>query len=540
MFALNIDIAYNAIMNKPKIKNIYILLPLLSVLLLLLGFRYSILSWLAFISLVPILIFADKAKKENWSSKKIFWSLYVAGVIFWAGNTSFIISIKPQLWSGISGPLVTILLYFIWVLIFLSYSTGWFGISYYLSREQTRLSSYKTFIIGVPLIWAILEYVKAFIFSIIFYGKGGSIGPIWTMGSLGYQITETPLSYISRFIGLYGCSALIVLINVCIFYTLRKKYKPIIITLISSLALSLIAFIIYQPNGKTINVAAIQLQAETNEFYLAKIQALSDQKSLNKQDISLLVLPEGTPFIEQKPNSQYIESLPKSLFRRSDFIAVAGGQTSGDGYKSERIIYTDKLGNKINEQEKTFLIPIGEYSPYFLNELFSLLGKNDLKNQYLAYRENSKGRYPEYPFVHNGIAYGTLSCSGIIAPEYYRNITKKGSNILIDSARLDIFRGSPGFFNQTRETLRYQTIANARPLVQSTYGGYSYIYDANGKVIANTNNLNTDLIEGAVKTSSRNTFYSQFGEFIIPTSIIVLIFMFLGLDKKIYKMKKHQ
>ena len=486
MFALNIDIAYNAIMNKPKIKNIYILLPLLSVLLLLLGFRYSILSWLAFISLVPILIFADKAKKENWSSKKIFWSLYVAGVIFWAGNTSFIISIKPQLWSGISGPLVT------------------------------------------------------FIFSIIFYGKGGSIGPIWTMGSLGYQITETPLSYISRFIGLYGCSALIVLINVCIFYTLRKKYKPIIITLISSLALSLIAFIIYQPNGKTINVAAIQLQAETNEFYLAKIQALSDQKSLNKQDISLLVLPEGTPFIEQKPNSQYIESLPKSLFRRSDFIAVAGGQTSGDGYKSERIIYTDKLGNKINEQEKTFLIPIGEYSPYFLNELFSLLGKNDLKNQYLAYRENSKGRYPEYPFVHNGIAYGTLSCSGIIAPEYYRNITKKGSNILIDSARLDIFRGSPGFFNQTRETLRYQTIANARPLVQSTYGGYSYIYDANGKVIANTNNLNTDLIEGAVKTSSRNTFYSQFGEFIIPTSIIVLIFMFLGLDKKIYKMKKHQ
>ena len=111
-------------------------------------------------------------------------------------------------------------------------------------------------------------------------------------------------------------------------------------------------------------------------------------------------------------------------------------------------------------------------------------------------------------------------------------MTKKGANILVDSAELDILRNSPNFFNQTRQSVRFQTIANSRPFVQASYGGYSYILDANGNTISKTSNFNTDVIYGSVNVSSKKTIYSRYGEIIIPISIIILSFYVLGLNKK--------
>jgi apolipoprotein N-acyltransferase len=507
-------------------------LPFLSSIMLMLAFRFSNFGWLAFIAIVPIFFFIKYANKNNFSSKKKLLYLYSSNILFWTFVASFIIGVKPELWAGIRGNIVTSMVYITWIMVILFWSLSSLAVSYYLSRKSTKLNNLTSMLIILPLLWSLADYLNSWLFSFVVYGHGGSLGPFWNFGFLGFQIADTPLSYINRFIGLFGSTALVVIINVCVYYMFLKKYRPFLITLSLSIIVATISYIIYQPNGQKINVAAIQVNSGDNGNYLPKIQSQSTRLHLSQKKISLLVIPEGVGFFLQPQSSLYANSLAKSILNKTNGISVAGGEPSNDGYKSERIIYRNQDGGTINEQEKNFLIPDGEYSPYYLNEMFSLFNKDNLRTQYQIFRDLKKGRHPEYPYKYNSINYGTLSCSGIIAPQLYQEMTKKGSNILIDSAELDILRNSPNFFNQTRQIAKFQTIANARPFVQATYGGYSYIYNSNGNAIAQTKSFKTNIISGTVKTSSKKTIYSLYGELIVPISVIVLTYYGLGLNKK--------
>jgi len=510
-------------------------LPFLSSIMLVLAFRFNSLGWIAFFALVPLLIFIQYANNRDYSSKKKFWYLYSSSIVFWVFLTSWVIGVKPQLWAGIAGNTVGSLVFMTWLMVILFWGLGSAFISYFLSRKTTKLENYSTTLIIFPLLWALVYYLNSWLFSFVVYGKGGTLGPFWNFGNLGFQLADTSLGFVSRFIGLFGSEALVVLINVAIYYAFLKKYRPIVMTLIIASSLSFLSFLIYQPNGKNINVAAMQIKSGDNGKYLPKIQKIALDNKLSGKNISLFVIPESISFFTQPQSSLYATSVINNILNKSNGFSVAGGEASTDNYKSERIIYRDKNSNKINEQEKNFLIPGGEYSPNELNSMFSLLNKNNLRTQYQVFRVVKKGRHPEYPFKYNSIYYGTLSCSGIIAPQLYQEMTKKGANILVDSSELDILRNSPNFFNQTRQIARFQTIANSRPFVQATYGGYSYIFDANGNTKTETTNFDTNIISETVKTSSRVTVYSKYGEIIVPISIIVLAYFGLGLNTKARK-----
>jgi len=507
-------------------------LPFISTFLLILSFRFHSLGWISLISLIPVFIYLQQARKNKVSTKKIFWTLYLSGIIFYVFISSWIIGVKPQLWAGITGNTVTTLVISTWVMVIIFWSLSALFISLLISRKDFDVMNKKHLLLILPLSWSLINYLNSWLFSFVVIGNGGSLGPFWNFGTLGYQIADTPLSYLSRFFGLFGSTAIIVIINAGVFYAVNKKYKPLIYASLILSILSLFSYLIYKPDGRKINVAALQIKSGQNGNYLPNLSSIIENQELNNKNLSIFVIPEGVSFYSQPQTVTYANSLTESFLKKSNGITVAGGESPRDGFKSERIIYRTSSGSRINEQEKNFLIPGGEYSPNELNYSFSLLGKNNLKSQYLLVRDVKKGRYPEYPFSYNGINYGTLSCSGIIAPQLYQDMTKKGANILVDSAELDILRNSPNFFNQTRQSVWFQTIANARPFIQASYGGYSYILDANGNTISKTSNFNTDVIYGSVNVSSKKTIYSRYGEIIIPISIIVLSFYALGLNKK--------
>lgn len=384
---------------------------------------------------------------------------------------------------------------------------GWLYNRYKIDLKQPR----SLFL--VPALWLLCEWARSFFFSIVSFGPGGSLGAHWNFGSLAFPASVMPMSYGGRFLGQFGLSGLAVVTAMGVFYLLHRQWKW------GSIALGVVIVICTtgwlrstSPNGSTLRIGVLQLDDSnySDYGYQRDLGALTASHGQSKP-LDLLVLPEYSYiFTNKEYKSAETAALAKLTTDKSLIVTSRSGEAE-EGHKNLVTFYKPD-GQIATDQEKQFLIPGGEYIPYFYEWILVLSGNTSVIGAHKAEHTVSKAHQAAGPVIYRSDQVGALACSGAIAPEFYRRLSSQGATILTNSAALSTMGLSSSYYAQAKQMARFIAVSTARPFVQSARGAEVYILDSNGQTVAESNQSGIHYIEGEVTTNKQKTPYSYIGD----------------------------
>ena len=483
-----------------------------------LPFIYANLSFLVVVGFIPILIYLKALQGEP--KKYAYLNLFFALFIFQAMVMAWMLDTSPSRWLPIDQNQANLLVLAIWLFSTLVLSSG----TILFSIAAKHLNKYKLseshWIVSLAVLWAASEYARAVIVSIVSIGEGSSIGPYWNYGALGYLGVNLPISFASRLVGLFGLSFLIILVNFGVYKLFTKQYRQSLAWISPVLVLALFGYITYHDNKITLEVAAAHIGINNT----SKPDSLSIQSAVGDKSYDLAVFPE---YVDPSAGDNL------QILKTSDLIndggAIVGGRQQRETYPSENLLVNfDENGNEVESQEKSFIVPYGEYLPYIVDSVLGWAGLSELSQKFEDQRQVIAGSEQIEPVAYSNFNLGGQVCSGITSPSLYNYSARQGATILSNSASLAIFAFSPQYHQESLSMAKFHAIANSRPYVQSTYAGQSLILTADGQIVAETKSPSKEIqvISGTVSTRDRRTISSILGDFTIvllalPLAVIV-------------------
>jgi apolipoprotein N-acyltransferase len=483
-------------------KDYTLYLPTLSAVILGTAFLNTHFYIFGFIGLLPFIWFIFHLTK--FSKQQIIRSIYWSGLVYGSIIFAWELQTSPSSWTALEGSLSIVTKILAWTLSAFIFSIGFWLLARYILRFRHQP---RTILVTLPFVWALMELTRTYLFAIITYGPGSSISPNWNLGVLGLTLMPTPLAYISRFVGLLGSTIVVVLINIAMYFIIvKRRYMVAAYICTPLLLLSVIGYILFQPNTSNIFVSSIHLEStDTLEAW--------DSIPLPEKNTDILVAPEYSLIFN---NKNYETFLKNSLGPQTTLITSVA--TDGKPGQNELTLY-ETGGGFVNKQPKTFLIAGGEYMPYIFSGFFKAIKQEYLTKAFNDSQQIKKGSTPEQAVQLHKVKTGSLVCSGVLALSEYRRLTNEGAEVLTNSASLSLIANASLYHVQEGYLTRFHSIANARPFIHSSRSGESYILDANGTEKAHATG-NSQLLNAQVKASNRKTPYTILGEWTVLLGII--------------------
>jgi apolipoprotein N-acyltransferase len=396
-----------------------------------------------------------------------------------------------------------------------SLSVGFLLIGYGYHKLVIDLRQPRSLLV-LPALWALCEWARSLLFSVVGMGPGGSLGPHWNFGSLAFAASMTPLRYGARVVGQFGLSALVVLSALGILFLFRKQWKwggfalgVVVAICATGWAMNLF------PEGSRMRVGVVQLDdsSYSDYGYQRDLGALMASHT-SSNPLDLLVLPEYSYiFTVDEYKTAETAALAKVTTDKSLVITSQSGQA--DQGRKNLVTFFKPDGRVVAQQEKEFLIPAGEYIPYFYEWILVLSGNTSVIGAHQAQNTVASSGQIARPVVYGADKIGALACSGAIAPDFYRRLTSDGATILTNSAALSTMGLSSSYYAQARQMASFIAVSNARPFVQSARGAEVYVLDSNGGVVAESTKSGVHYIEADVVTNSKKTPYSFIGDVVV-------------------------
>ena len=470
--------------------------------------------------------------------------IWAVGVVFFAITVSWIYRINAT--DLLSDPWLRWLFLFITLAaIVLVFSIGFLFFAYLIRKLKISLQNPISFVL-LPAIWIVGEFIRSFLFSVITFGSGASLGDYWNFGNFGFGASITPLVYAGRLVGFYGVSFLVLLLALAIFQLLFGKLKKqAIIALFVVGLVPALGFLIYRVpvDSKNANVGLVFIESD---FTIKdKYEVPLKQSILQKSSVSpeVLIMPEYSGFLEKEDPQPEDQEISNILFKNNPDGKIFSSQSVyADEGRYNSVVMLDKFGTKLEAQNKQFLIPAGEFIPYVFQGILLASGNPSLLNGHKNEKSLLKGAEPAKPIVVGDISYGVLACSGAIAPGYYRQLSKDGAEVLVNTASIASMGLQGFYFEQSKQMARFIAVSNSRSFLQSAKGGQSYIIDRNGKFVLESQGKDTQYFDYNIKSDSTMTLYTFMGEWMIFASglgiIIYGYIRYVGFSKSKSKSKK--
>ncbi len=384
----------------------------------------------------------------------------------------------------------------------------------YLRNSYKRNKDYK-WVFKAVFIWAFAEAFVAWAVAFMWMGKNGSVDNILPFSTLTPFIVISPLKYISRFVGFYGLSSVVMVgIALLVKKELRKYALPYWSILI---VLSAVGWYAYRvPSGAKIKTTIVSEQ-------------LGEAKQIETDQSKLIITPEyglddfsiGSPqkrFADSNHNYYYIGSRQDATSTGHKNVLVFGSRDHGF----------------IKEQDKNRLIVGGEHLSFWVEGMLRIISPTTVSD-FQVRRAVVKGNNNIELFaIDDGVVVGSAVCSSIIAPEDYRHFANKGASMLTNSASLEIFKGSRLFNWQHRGFAKFMAVANARPFLQSSNNWQAFAIDKDGNQLTAIDPSNTQLVN--VQTNHNKTLYTYVGEWLVYVGIIIVVYDIYKYRRKISKL----
>ena len=462
---------------------------------------YGFLSFFALLPIIPMLLNLKSYKKAI-QCGAVWGFIYSIVTVYWI---SFNIGTTPVI-ASVTMLLSVIILLSGYVIIFLI----WCG----LNRRGVNIWI-------LSFIWSAIELIRSY----------GTLGFPWI--SLSNSLVEyNNVIQNIEYIGMYGLTSWIVLINISIYYFLsRRDYYN------GSLLIALIIFPLltgtaikkaYRINtNNQIKALVVQPNIHLSEKWSRGSQnkimnkIISQTKGSINQDIDIIIWPETsvTSYIMQGDEKNYNKI--KSMLDGTSSKLLAG------------MPYFDYIGNKINYYNsagyfdqsgliglyhKIHLVPGAEYVPLskYQNslEIFNF-GMGNFSHG----ESHTLFDIREYKFA-------SMICLESTFAHLSREFVRQGANFLIYVVNDGWYESAPEPQQHSRRSI-YRAIETRRPVIRCANTGISMIIDQLGNIHQELELNKKGNIISTVYPSDEITFYVKYGDiFIYFMMVIVALFMF--------------
>ena len=465
-----------------------------SLLLIYSFFRFSIwpLAWFAF---VPLFLAA-----ENKSPKARFFIFYFSGTIFWFGTVYWLAHIT--------------LLGLIVLVLYLSLYFGIFGL--FLGRGL----KFRIFgIIIIPCLWVVLEYLRSHLLT----------GFPWAL--LAYsQYRNLPLIQISDIFGCWGVSFLIMMVNVGIYFALRRRpgylfsFFCIIAALVYGMVLISKVNKVPDKAGK-IKISLLQgniaqelkWNKESDQFIFERYLSLNNAAS--KDSPALIIWPEASLPVILEEEPEYFDAV-KELAKKNNTSLLIGAVTlRGNDYYNSALLVSDK-GVQLERYDKIHLVPFGEYIP--LKKVFPFLATVVPIGDIAAGKD-----YTIFTLGKN--KFSVLICFEDLFPELSRAFRKRGAEFLVNITNDGWYKYSTAPYQHLQASV-FRAVENRVPLARAANTGISAFIYPDGRIISRIKDLNgKDIFVTGFDTKGINilpvkpTFYTRFGDIFVLACLIVIL-----------------
>jgi len=493
-------------------------------LILSLPFLNYYLGWLSFLALVPFFWYLNVLQKRSLSTKQFILRIWAIGFIFFFITISWIFNIRAT--DLIADPWLRWLFLSLTLIIIVTvYSAGFFIFAIIIKRFKISLEDPKSFLL-IPALWIVCEFIRSFAFSAIAYGKGASIGDLWNFGNLGFSASVTPLAYGGRIVGFYGISFLVVLLNLAIYQLLLGKLKKqAIICLVLAVLVPGLGFILWRSDKpkNTVKAGLTFLESDFTTGGNYRDDLIYEIKKQNIDKTEILILPEYSDIFVEEYSAKKDNELVGIFASKNNYLnIITSVSLESDAGRTNSVALYNEKGELLNYQDKQFLIPGGEFVPYFYQAILIASGNSSFVVTHQQDKTLLKGSKPAEPIEINGVKYGVLACSGAIAPQYYQGLTKDGAEVLVNSASIASMGLDGFYYEQSKQMARFIAVANNKQFVQSSRGGQSYVINKDGNFDVQSKGAKTQYFNIDIQPNSSKTLYSNFGEWFLALSTVSL------------------
>ncbi|MFT4532340.1 MAG: apolipoprotein N-acyltransferase [Candidatus Saccharimonadales bacterium] len=466
--------------------------------------------------------------------RKILW---FSSLIYFGLSWSWLLFMDPSGWSPLTGITAKLFVIFVWLIVTLIMSVPF----YYMIKlwSYTRTKSKSSYIHSILLfigLWILQELARSYFFAFVMWGGGSSLEPHWNFGVLGIAITSIPsVPPLSSTIGMYGLTSIAILIGITIHSLLSKNthaVKLLSVVVVIFIAGHSLNAAYNNPAGESISITAINTSSSVINYTMYE----SPNSSSN-----LILLPEYSDIFDNRKNTEYAserDDFLKATTVNNSLVITSRETKSADNEAQNDLVYFTANGEIISEQHKTFLIPGGEYLPYWFEVFYSKISPSGLQEYNLS-RKVVPGNFAESPTDTEFGAIGSYACSGVISPKLYRSMANQGAQVLTNSASLTIFDGAETYHQQTEGFSIFHAASNQKSFIQSTKMGKAYVINADGKIQQRSGTAEDKLLHADVELSNSKTAYTRFGELTIYFAGIYIIWTYVKVGRTVApKVKK--
>lgn len=522
------------------------LLAILSGVLIVFSFPSFNLSFLAWISIVPLLILMRKVQV-----KTAFVLGLVAGFFYFLGMTYWIIPLSPYANIAITIFAALLLTGYLCVYIGCFLVLLKLGIDALPTPKKdsliAKLQLDLIFIFLPPVIWTALELIRAWLLT----------GFPW--GSLGYsQWNNLPMIQIASYVGVYGISFIIVLVNAAIarFILVLPEWRRGLYALVLP-AVILIAIFTYgsiqlarPPSGQKLNIAIVpgnisQMEKWRGEnLYGIFNRYLQTTEHLAGEKLDLIVWPETsvpTNLLRRPGMFNQLKSTVKSLDTPLLF-----GIPYYDDAKTYNAVFLLSPNEEILERYyKIHLVPFGEYTPRRLKQLLpevireKVIGVMDFDRgetftifslPVLKDDIRSETKSLNHPVLTTSpmesSKFGVVICFESAFPDFFRKFVKSGVNFMGVVTNDAWFTGTAAPEQHFTMSV-FRAIENRVSLFHAANGGISAIIDPYGRISPKVVKYpENNFITGEICLSRDRTFYTKYGDW-LPGICLKLTVAFL-------------
>ena len=331
----------------------------------------------------------------------------------------------------------------------------------------------------LPLLWFAFEWLKGWILT----------GFPWL--SLGYSQVDSPLHGFAPFIGVYGLSAVCVLLSVALIRVVRnRQYLHIaLVVLIPGLAISIQNIDWTEPQSTPLRVTIVQgnIPQEIKWQYDQR-QNIFDiyWRETNKNwDSDLIVWPE-TAIPGRSESIEQSVLIPMAIAATQQGSSILTGVVVSESEKN--IFYNSMLllGSSQGAYHKRHLVMFGEYYPlrWLLDFMRSFID--------IPYSDLTSGSRNQPLMSVNETRLGVSIC--------FENVFSRDIMIALPEANLLVNASNDAWFgdslapHQHLQIAQMRALETGRPMVRSTNTGISAFIDYRGRIIESTEQFNTQSI----------------------------------------------
>ncbi|QSH39384.1 hypothetical protein JXR01_03750 [Candidatus Kaiserbacteria bacterium] len=491
-------------------------------------------TFLLLVALIPFVYLVSTERPY----REIIRGSFLFGVGFFSIAYLWVWGVYPLEWIGVADWRISFaLVLFFWV--FTASSLSLTMVARAVVTRALVVQYTKGTALIVSVVWVIFEYLAALSVSLVWAGGQGVIGAHWAFGFLGYALAEIPvLRSLSAIGGVYALSftaVFSVAALYCFFLTHRdpKKYDFKNSLIVAGL-LVLGALLWYglshfdsldeQKTAALIHTAySSKLQRLTNEE--SKKRALDTFEQLERKvdedaHIDIVLFPEGSAVLNKIPQER-IEVLFKKLAPNSNTLFLNPANNNNvDKDLISSVWYVRVQTGIVEIRNKEFLVPVGEYKPYFANVLSIFPSIDNWLESTYEYHGYTK--VPEREVVFKEDEVGVLQCSEILSPVFYRELAEE-HKVLANAASHAPFTRPFLVRHQTLKMARIHAVSNDRFFIQSGNVAPSYVVTNRGAIQSFLNTHNTGVLVDSVSLRNTVTPYTRWGDWFVGFLILFLL-----------------